>query len=199
MRRAICTDPGLCKISPTSLAKTLSAIAAAGLLGTALVYAADPNPPAPPRDRAAQPDRAGGAGRGGLGGMLDDQQRDLLREALQKHGDELRKLDEKMRVAQKELMQAIMAEKADEKVVREKAEVVAKIQVEQILLRAKALAVVVPTLKPEQREQLENSPWALGMMAGGFGGGRPMDRPVDPGQSRQQRGPGQRGADRPAR
>jgi len=132
-----------------------------------------------------------------MGGMLDDQQRELVREAMQKHSDELRKLDEKMRVAQKELMQAVMAEKADENVIREKAEVVAKIQVEQTLLRAKILAVVVPTLKPEQREQLENSPLALGMLGGGFGGGRQVDRVVDPGADRQNRGPGRRGADRP--
>lgn len=193
------------KINLNCPAKILSAIAVAGLLGTLLLQAADPQPPPPARDRAVQPDRGsgppGGQGRGGMGGiggMLDDQQRELLREAMQKQGDEIRKLDEKMRVAQKELMQAVLAEKADEKVVREKAEVVAKIQVEQTVLRAKVLAVLVPTLKPEQREQIENSPWAMGMLGGGFGGGRMMDRPGDPGQGRQQRGQG-RGADRPPR
>ncbi len=66
----------------------------------------------------------------------------------------------------------MLAERADEKVLREKADAVAKIQVEQTLLRAKAFAVVVPTLKPEQREQIENAPWAMGMLmgGGGFGG-----------------------------
>jgi len=102
---------------------------------------------------------------------LDDQQRELYREATQKHGDELRKLDEKLRAAQKELVQAVLAEKYDDQVVREKAEGVAKIQVEITTLRAKALSVVAPTLKPEQRDQLENSRIGAAILTGGGGGG----------------------------
>ncbi len=112
--------------------------------------------------------------------MLDDQQRELVRESMQKHADELRKIQEKLRQAQRELMQAVLAEKQDEKVIREKADAVGKVQTELTLLQAKIFAPVVPTLKPEQRDMFENSPFALGMMAGGFGGmgggGRFMDR-----------------------
>ncbi len=161
------------KITPRFPAKTLSALLVTGLLGTLILTAADPNATPPQRNRPG-----GGAGGGGPGGpgfrgglMLDDKQRELLREAMQKNGAEIQKLDEKMRAAQKELTQAILTEKQDSKVLRDKAEAVAKIQVEQTLLRAKVFGVVVPTLKPEQRDQIENSPFAMQMLMQGLGGG----------------------------
>ena len=118
----------------------------------------------------------GPGGPGGMGGMggginLDDKQRELYREAAQKDSDALRKLDEKLRAAQKELMQAILAENYDEKIVREKADTMGKIQTEITLLRGKAFSTVAPTLKAEQREQLETSRSAILMLSsGGFGG-----------------------------
>lgn len=138
--------------------------------------------------------QGGFQGRGG-GGMavLDEQQRNLLREALQKEQDPLRALDEKLRAAQKELMQAVLAEKYDEQVVRQKAEAVAKIEVEMTLLRAKALATVAPTLKTEQKESMINSPFGAMMLRGGMmmdrGGGAPAEQPQDRGNrgDRQQR------------
>jgi Spy/CpxP family protein refolding chaperone len=138
--------------------------------------------------------QGGFQGRGG-GGMavLDEQQRNLLREALQKEQDPLRALDEKLRAAQKELMQAVLAEKYDEQVVRQKAEAVAKIEVEMTLLRAKALATVAPTLKTEQKESMINSPFGAMMLRGGMmmdrGGGGPVEQPQDRGNrgDRQQR------------
>ncbi len=155
------------------LPKTLSALLITGLLGGLITTAAEPTPAPQQRNRGGGGQAGGGPGRfGGPGAFLDDKQRELFREAMQNQSAALQKLDEQMRVAQKELTQAMLAEKADEKVLREKADAVAKIQVEQTLLRAKAFAVVVPTLKPEQREQIENAPWAMGMLmgGGGFGG-----------------------------
>src|SRR6185436_17926461 len=76
-------------------------------------------------------------------------------------------LDEKQRAAQKELMQAVLAENFDEKVVREKAEAVGKIQTDITVLRAKAFSTVAPTLKPEQREALENTRVGPTMLLGG--------------------------------
>jgi Spy/CpxP family protein refolding chaperone len=102
---------------------------------------------------------------------LDDKQREVLREAMQKDQDQIRTLDEKLRAAQKELVHATLAEKYDEKAVREKAEAVSKIQTDITVLRAKAFSSVAPTLKPEQREQMENSPIAAAMLGGRFGGG----------------------------
>lgn len=119
----------------------------------------------------------GGTFGGGPGGgfNLDDKQRELFREASQNESDELRKLNDKLQGAQKDLVQAVVAEKYDEKAVREKAEAVSKIQTDITMLRAKAFSAVAPTLKPEQREHLDQN-WRVGVgfiMGGGigFGGG----------------------------
>jgi len=118
----------------------------------------------------AQAPGGGPGGRGGFG-VLDDSQRNAYREALQKQSDEMQKLSEKLQAAQKELLKAVMAEKYDEKAVKEKAEAVAKIQTDISLLRCKAFASIVPTLKQEQKNQLLESRFAPMMLLGGFGGG----------------------------
>jgi Spy/CpxP family protein refolding chaperone len=180
-----------------SLGHTISVMLAGGLLSTLALAAAETAPP-PPGERPAQGERGRGerpaAQRPMAGGIgLDEQQRELLREAMQKNQDELRKLDEQMRTAQRELTKTVLAEKYDEKAVREKAEAVAKIQVQQTVLRAQAIAKVAPTLAPEQRERLENSPFALQMLMGGGGGMRPMGGPggFGPGAPGERRGPPQ--------
>ena len=165
------------------------------MLNGSPTFAADETAPPPAQPQPASPSaNAPGDGRGNrtrgenlqrgnvaggrnfnLGGLnLDEKQNALLREAMQADSDELRKLAEKLQAAQKDLVKAIVAEKYDEKVVREKADAVAKIQTEITVLRAKAFATVSPTLKPEQREQIENSRGAVGFITGtaiGFGGG----------------------------
>jgi Spy/CpxP family protein refolding chaperone len=132
-----------------------------------------------------------GQGRGTFAG-LDDKQRELLREAMQKDQEQIRVLDEKMRAAQRDLMNAALAENFDEKVVRQKAEAVSKISTDITVIRAKALSSIAPTLKPEQREQLANSPVGAAMLGGrmgggpGFGGGRgPEGAPGAPGGGRR--------------
>ena len=94
-------------------------------------------------------------------GVLDDQQRELLRASYQKHRDELSKLDYKVWEAQKELTKAMLASTLDEKAIRDKSWALAKLQVEQNVLRAKILEPLNPTLKPDQREQIENNPWVI--------------------------------------
>lgn len=128
---------------------------------------------------ANQPGGRGGnnfaGGRGAFGGLnLDEKQTELLREAMQADSDELRKLSDKLQAAQKELVTAVIAEKYDETVVRAKADAVAKIQTEITVLRAKAFATVSPTLKPEQRESIENNRAASSLITGAgmmFGAG----------------------------
>lgn len=101
-----------------------------------------------------------------FGGLnLDDKQRDLLREAVQKDAAETRRVEEKLRVAQKELAQVTIAAPYDEKVLREKADAVAKLQSELTVLRARAFATLAPTLTAEQREQMENSPFLASVLS----------------------------------
>ncbi len=137
----------------------------------------------------------GNFGGGGGGITLDDKQRELIREARTKNTTELTALDEKLRAAQREFVKASIAEKYDEKVVREKADAVAKIQADIAMLNAKAFSSVAPTLKPEQREQLETSNFGYMIVTGGGGrggfggpggpggagvGGRDGNAPADP-------------------
>lgn len=119
-------------------------------------------------------------GRGGMMG-LDETQRQAFQDALQKDIDKLRDLNEKLRAAQKELMQAVLAETYDDKVVRTKAEAVAAIQVDITLLRGKALATVAPSLKAEQKQQLIDSPIGTMLLNSGGGGGRPGFQGMGPG------------------
>jgi len=168
------------------LPRAVTAMLSGAVLTTLTATAADAPaptdnapPPAQPQGQGRQGRGQGGGGNfqggranfGGGGIALDDKQRELLREANQVDIDELRKLNDQLQAAQKELVHAVVAEKYDERVVREKAELVSKIQTEITMLRAKALATVSPTLRPEQREQLENSRIGIGMIMGGAGGG----------------------------
>ncbi len=103
------------------------------------------------------------------GGMpLDPQQQQLFREALQKYGDELARIQGQLGSAMTELMQATLADNFDEKIAREKAEVIAKIQAQMMLRRSQALAAVAPTLRPEQRENLLTGPAGSMLLAGGL-------------------------------
>ncbi len=162
-----------------------------------LLSAADPT--APPEARPSGGVRtvrgpAGGMGGGmnvvrtGMNFGLDDQQMQLFREALQKSQADLNRLEQKLRSAEKELLQAVLAENADEKIVREKAEAVSKIQVEMTVLRSQALATVAPTLKPEQREEMVNGRLGAMLLNSSVGmgnvmvgpGGRIVQRAVNP-------------------
>src|SRR5712664_122893 len=140
--------------------KKLSVLAAAMLTAT-IVMAAD-QPPSGGRPGGPEgPSGPGGGGgfrgrAGGPGGMmmLNDEQRQVFQDSLQKDSDKLRGLEEKLRAAQKELVEATLASTYDESAVRTKAEAVAKIQTGITMVRAKALAAVVPSLKPEQKQQM---------------------------------------------
>jgi Spy/CpxP family protein refolding chaperone len=166
--------------------------ASGALLQLPAAQAADVPSNAPAPREAAAPDaqdraaraRAANAQppRGGFGGLnLDDQQRELLRNAARNDAEALRALNERLQAAQKEFAQAVIGEKYDEKLVREKAEAVSRIQTDITLLRTRAFATVVPTLKPEQREQLENPQLTYGIiMSGGALGGRTFAQPGGP-------------------
>lgn len=141
----------------------------------------------------AQP---GGGGRGGFG--LDEQQRNTLREEMAKQQNEVQQLNEKLQAAQRELMKEVLAEKQDEKKIREKADAVAKIQADLMVLRAKAFAAINPTLKPEQRDQMIENRFSFMMLQGGGGmmgapGMRRGGGPGAPGGQGGQGGRGQRG------
>jgi Spy/CpxP family protein refolding chaperone len=126
------------------------------------------------------------AGRfGGPGAELTESQRNLLREALEANREEFGKLNEKIRDAEAALKEAALADKFDEKVVKEKAEVLAKLQAEQMFLRLKLFSAVAPSLTPDQRERINRMPaGAIGTLLVGPGGpGGPGGRGGMPGMA----------------
>src|SRR5258708_5321084 len=72
---------------------------------------------------------------GGRGGILTQDQRTKMREAMQASQSEMTQLTEKLAAAQKEAVKAALAKDADEKSVRPKLEAVAKIQTDIAVLR----------------------------------------------------------------
>jgi Spy/CpxP family protein refolding chaperone len=103
--------------------------------------------------------------------VLNDDQRQAFQDALRKQNDQLRPLEEKMRAAQKELIEAALASPYDEKAVRTKADAVAKIQSDIAVLRAKALSAVAPSLEAEQKRQIIESPMGAMLLNAGRGSG----------------------------
>ena len=116
-----------------------------------------------------------GPGGGGRGGILTQEQRSKLREAMQSSQAELTQLNEKLVAAQKEAIKAALADKPDEASVRAKVEAVAKIQTDIAMLRFKGLKDIKSTLTDDQKSRMDERPQMGYMMLfggfGGFGGG----------------------------
>lgn len=175
------------KVTSRQLNQALCTLAVAGLLSAVGLQGADA--PAEPRQGRDRPEQAGPRGGFGGGFMLDEKQREVMREAMQNHREDLARLNERLRQAQRELAEALLAEKQDQATIRQKAEAVAKVEVELTMVRAKVIAAVAPTLRPEQRQQFIENPFALNVLMGGMRGG-PMMRPdaARPGRPVRDRG-----------
>jgi Spy/CpxP family protein refolding chaperone len=172
----------------------VSSLVAGLLCVSALVASAEPG-------RGGQ--RAGGLVGGGRGrGSPPDaagtpaltlRQQQLLQQNLQKDADKLRGLEEKLRVAQQEILAAALASPFDQKALQGKAEAVAKVQADITLLRAKALSAVAQTMRAADKQQLAASPTAPSILTGETAdGGIPATGGGDPGGSLV--GGGRRGA-----
>jgi len=109
---------------------------------------------------------------GGRGGVLTEEQRTKLREAMQSSESEFAQLNEKLAAAQKEAIKAALADKPDENTVRAKIEAVTKIQIDIAMLRFKGVKEIKSTLTEEQKSRMDERP-GMGymMLFGGFGGG----------------------------
>jgi Spy/CpxP family protein refolding chaperone len=149
----------------------ISKIIAAALLTTAVLAAAQSKPDEQPqsprrpqanRDRGERPALAGGparfAGLERIFGVLTEDQRASLREAMQGQREKMRELEEKLRDARKEIFLAGLKEKFDEETVRQKAVSAANLDAELTVLRAKAFSQMRPPLSAEQIEKLKNLP-----------------------------------------
>ncbi|HWX21377.1 MAG TPA: Spy/CpxP family protein refolding chaperone [Candidatus Binatia bacterium] len=142
-------------------------IVLAVLLGMGFATAAEPDgnsrpqrPPLPPGERGERPFPGAGLGQfapglGRLLGVLTDEQRASLREAMENQRADTRTLEEKLRGSRQEVFAAALVEKFDEAVVRQKALALARFEAEMTVLRAKALSQMRPPLSPEQLEKIK--------------------------------------------
>ena len=88
--------------------------------------------------------------------VLTEDQRVSFREAMESQRGELRELEEKLRAARREALQASVAREFNEELVREKAMATARLEAEMAVVRARALSRVRPSLSPGQLERLQN-------------------------------------------
>ena len=184
-------------------ARILGGLAAALLLNSLPIAQAQPNPDKPDRPRPPLGERQPGEGPGprfqpGPGAalmerVLTEEQRESMRTIMASQREEMRGIQEKMRAARKELLQASMADKFDEDLVRTKALAVAKLEAELTVLRAKAMSQVQPPLSDEQIEKIMNPP--QDRMQSRDGEPRPGERRGD----RPPRGPREGDPGRPPR
>ena len=177
--------------TPSAIARRILAVNLAALLGGSIITFAQPAPneksdnqPAPQRRGQFQERLQAIVPRADFAAffrVLTEEQRESFRAAMEDEREKMRGLEEKMRGARKELMNAGLAERFDEDAVRGKALEVGKLDAELTVLRAKALSKMKPALSAEQIEQIKNPP------------------PFNPGEFRgENRAPSPRRADRPS-
>jgi Spy/CpxP family protein refolding chaperone len=134
---------------------------------------------------------AQGGGGGGMpfglgmgGGMgwsdLEQKQYRAFNQALGDLWVPITKLTTNLTAVQAELAQATMADPFDEKAVAAIAETIGRLQADLMVLRAQALATIAPTLRRDQRAELQDGPAGPTALTsgflnifglGGFGGG----------------------------
>jgi Spy/CpxP family protein refolding chaperone len=124
-----------------------------------------PGRPVPPPGAEGGERLAPGGGPGQFGpafgrifGILTDDQRVSLRQAFEDQRDKARELEEHLRAAREELLNAGLASKFDEELIRQKAMAAARIEAELTVLRAKSLSKIRPPLTPEQVQKLKAPP-----------------------------------------
>jgi Spy/CpxP family protein refolding chaperone len=118
--------------------------------------------------------------------ILTREQRQRLREALGNERAHLNEIERKLANARKELEQAITAEKLNEAALRVTTTAIGDLEGERALIRARAFAVIRPSLSEEQLDRLKNRP--VSPEAGrGTGELRPALPDLPPGEVREPR------------
>jgi Spy/CpxP family protein refolding chaperone len=106
------------------------------------------------------PPRAGNPPGGGLqdiGRILTPEQREVFRATMQEQRPQMQALEEMLSRIHQELDETMLAETLDESSVRAKVRQLSEVEGDRLLLRARAIAKIRPTLSPDQLEQLRNS------------------------------------------
>jgi len=90
--------------------------------------------------------------------VLTPEQRRSFREAMMDEREKLRELNEELRAARSELLEAGLAENASDRRIRAKARRVSELQTELMVLTTRAISRISPPLSPEQIEGIKNPP-----------------------------------------
>lgn len=105
--------------------------------------------------RLAAAAAASASGAGGIERMLTDEQRKQLRDFIEEQAPDFRENMQKLAQLRLELQEAALNGKADEKLIQEKTDAIAKLDAGQLRARTLALAKIAPTLTKEQRKKIE--------------------------------------------
>lgn len=124
----------------------------------------------PPTERRQAPPEGGGP----LERILDPEQRAQLREFAYANREHAREVNQKLEAARREMNEVLFSEKLDEDQLKKRIGEIAKLEAERHFMRAKALAMIRPTLRPEQVERLRDMHARMGECAG-----RPLAGPQE--------------------
>ena len=122
-----------------------------------------------------------------IAAVLTPEQREFVRKSNEENREKTRDLEEKVRAARRAVLDATLDKKFDEAALRQKLEAAAKLDIDLMVIRAKAFSKVEPPLSDEQIERIKNQPAGdmmrqrLGQGANGPGANRDQVRPRPPG------------------
>ena len=118
--------------------------------------AQSPNQNRPPNE-GPRGERSFGPPQGGMpfARVLNDEQREQLREAMQANREKMREMGERQQKLRAEMEEVIFADKLDEDAVRKRAAELAEMDAQRQIFQARAFQKVRPSLSPEQLEQIK--------------------------------------------
>ena len=107
--------------------------------------------------------------------ILTEEQRQKLREHVQAQAETLRENRQRTLKLRRELQEAVLNGAADEAAIRQKTEVIGKLEAEALTARVTALSKIAADLTPEQKEKIRELGKSSRLARPGLGGGRHGD------------------------
>jgi len=114
-----------------------------------------------------------GGGIENINAVLTPEQRESIRSLMTDNREKAAGIEEKLRVARKAMLEAAIEKNFNEEALRQKIDVVSKLEADLTVLRVKAFSKVEPPLSAEQIERIKNPPAGGGQMLRQRGGPGP--------------------------
>lgn len=121
-----------------------------------------------PQSDGPRGERASGPPQGGLPfeRILNDEQREQFREAMQSNREKMREMGERQQKLRAEMQDSMFADKLDEEGIRKRGAEMAEIDVQRQIFMARAFQKVRPSLSPEQLAQMKKAREEMGRERG---------------------------------